>query len=101
MCGAPSARRPARRLPLEGGRDECRNGDPGLFQRPADVDDLFGLHGEQVATAHGAHVEMFQPVFLGEGDHLVERRPDFIADDGELEAGERHAATLLWHRMFG
>ena len=65
------------------------------------MDDLLGLHGEQVAPAHGAHVEPLQAVFVGKGDHFIQGRADFVADDGQLKARKSHGASLLWLHDFG
>jgi hypothetical protein len=40
-------------------------------------------------------------VFGAEGDHFVEGGTDFVADDGERETRQEHAANLLWTDLFG
>ncbi|MGZ5912058.1 MAG: hypothetical protein ACXWLB_19430 [Reyranella sp.] len=95
------ARRLARRRPLEQGRYEGRHGQAGLFQRPADLDDLLLLHAEQVAAIDGAHVEALEPMFVGKRDHFFERRAYFIANDGQSKTGQGHdrqstMAPHLW-----
>src|SRR4029453_14696596 len=67
---AAAGRSLAGSLPLERRRHEGRHGDPGILERPADMDDFLGLHAEEVASAYGAHVEAFQPLLVGKRDHF-------------------------------
>jgi hypothetical protein len=95
------SRRLALRRPLEQGRYEGWYAQAGLFQGPADPDDLLLLHAKQVAAIDGAHVEALEPMFVGKGDHFFERRAYFIADDGQSKTGQGHdrqptMAGLLW-----
>jgi len=91
----------AGRGPFQQRRDEGRDAQALLLQPPCDQASLLERHAEQVPALHGAHVEATHLVFAAEGDHFVEGRADFIADDGESETGKGHAANLLWSGRFG
>ena len=78
---------------------------PAALSGFGDVRHLVEAHAQQVAAVDGAHVEAPDVVFGAEGDHLGERGADFVADDGEGEAGKGHGANptprrLLWLNVF-
>ena len=77
--------------PFQQRRNEGRHLQPGLLDGAGDGGRFLQAHAEQVAAIHRAHIEAADVVFLAEGDHVLERGADFVADDGERETREGHA----------